>query len=162
MSREMDALIALKTYLPAMMDTTPYAALTQEQVVIKYPDVDNMPFPTMLYIVPDIENREWVSMNTLGITLNIKIYLIVKQMKMETLINASFEYFAALDNAINHDPTLGGSIAEAFISGTDFYPAIESLTTAAGMEISATLKFERNVLAPGEYPPAPDLVPLGE
>ena len=54
MSKEFEALVALRDYLRAYLDPAPQPALADGQVVVEYPDVDSMPYATMVYIVPEI------------------------------------------------------------------------------------------------------------
>jgi len=52
MSKEYEALTKLRDYLRAYLDPAPQPALADGQIVVEYPDVDSMPYATMVYIVP--------------------------------------------------------------------------------------------------------------
>ena len=167
MSREWDALSALKTYLSATIDAAPQPALAAGQIVIAYPDDDRMQYGTMLFIVP--ENGTWEVLTTESLleTVSVRVYIVVKPQaaytSMDLLVKAVFDYFAALSNAIVTDPTLGNEIDEARINSFDFYPAVEGVAKAAGLDISMTLQFERTelVLPGGDVYPGDDVVPVG-
>jgi hypothetical protein len=163
MSKEYTALTALKAYLPLHMDAAPATNLTAAQFVIDYPDGDNMAYPTMVYIVPENETLEMISFNTVEVTLYIKVYILLRSIPMATMIQNAYEYLAALINAINYDETLDGAIGESSVSGAEFYPAVVGLTKTAGIEISATLKYERpKIILPGDsILLGDDLLPIG-
>ena len=163
MSKQYLALTALKTFLPLHMDAAPCTNLTAAQFVIDYPDGDNLKYPTMVYIVPENETMEYVSINTVLVTMYVKIYILLRSIPMATMIQNAYEYYAALVNAIGYDETLDNSILEANITGAEFYPAVVGLTKTAGIEINAVLKYERQppLLPDGDVYPGDDVVPVG-
>lgn len=167
MSREWDALAALKTFLPAMIDAAPQPDLVAGQVVISYPDDDRMQYPTMLFIVPESGSWEVLTTESLLEQIAVRLYIVVKPQptltSMELMAKSCFDYFAALSNALVTDPTLGNEIDEARINSFDFYPAVEGIAKSVGLDISITLQFERNELVlpgSGTYPGS-DVYPVG-
>ena len=163
MSKEFEALVALRDYLRAYLDPAPQPALADGQVVVEYPDVDSMPYATMVYIVPEREDVEQSSMTMSQVTLAITMYVILKNQQMATMIQAAFDYLAAIQNAINKDRTLGGSLAECEINAAEFYPAIVGLTNSVGIEITGTITYERTTIYYPDDNMMPDegLVPIG-
>jgi len=163
MSKQYLALTALKTFLPLHMDAAPCTNLTAAQFVIDYPDQGNMRYATMVYIVPENENMEYSSLSTIRVSMNIKIYILLRSAPLATLMQNAYEYYAAMVNAVNYDETLGDSIAEAAISGAEFYPAVSGLTNTAGIEISATLNYDRlpTILPDSDVMPGEEVVPIG-
>ena len=166
MSKEYQALGALKNYLVAQMDAAPEPAIVAGQVLIDYPDSTKMPYPVTLYIVPDGGNLENLSTTELLENFNVKVYIIVKystaRKSMALLISACFDYFAALLNCLNQDSTLGGSFCDVQIGSYDFYPAVAGLTNAAGLEVNLTLQIERPPLTlPGDILPGEYVIPDG-
>ena len=146
MSKEYEALTKLRDYLRAYLDPAPQPALADGQVVVEYPDVDSMPYSTMLYIVPEREDVEQSSMTMSRVTLAITMYVILKNQQMATMIQAAFDYLAAVQNAINKDRTLGESLAECEINAAEFYPAIVGLTNSVGIEITGTITDRKSVV----------------
>ena len=163
MSKQYTALTALKNFLPLHMDAAPAINLTAAQFVIDYPDSDNLKYPTMVYIVPENETMEYESINTICVTMNVKIYILLRSIPMATMIQNAYEYYAALVNAISYDETLDGAILEANVTGAEFYPVVVGLTKTAGIEISAILKYERPpIVLPGDdVLPDVELLPIG-
>ena len=78
MSKEYEALTKLRDYLRAYLDPAPQPALADGQIVVEYPDVDSMPYATMVYIVPEREDVEQSSMTMSRVTLAITMYVILK------------------------------------------------------------------------------------
>ena len=163
MSKQYDALTALQTYLPAHMDAAPLADLIAAQFVIDFPNADNMKYATMVYIVPENESMEYSSLSTIRVSMNIKIYILLRSAPLATLMRNAYEYYAALVNAVNYDETLGDSFVEAAISGAEFYPAVAGLTNTAGIEVSATLAYDRlpTILPDSDVLPGEGVVPIG-
>jgi len=141
MSKEYDALTALKTYLPSAMNPSPQQALSADQIAIEYPDVDRMPFDTMLFIVPDEEEFQYVTVNAMESSLDVKIYILLRKQVMAQMIPAAFDYLTALVSAVTDDETLGGAIQGAQVKSASFYPAIAGVSNAVGIEVSAMLNF---------------------
>lgn len=167
MSKEYDALTALRGFLAAQMAPYPQSDLVDAQVSIGYPDVDRMPYPVMLYIVPEGASFERLTTESLAETLNAKVYIVSKysaaHTTMSALIQASFDYFAAMVNAINTDPTCGGSFIESIVESFDYYPAVTGLTNASGIECNVSMLFERTPLnLPGDILPGIYVFPTGD
>jgi len=167
MSREWDALTAIKTYLTATMDATPEPALIAGQFEIGYPDEDGMKYGTMIYIGPEDGTWEPLTTQSLLETLSARVYIIIKPQARydgtEAMIRALYEYFAALANAVVTDPTMGDVFDEAKILNFDFYPAVSGISKSVGLDISMQLQFERESLifpGSGTYP-SEDLHPIG-
>lgn len=167
MSKEFIALSALRSYLATQIEATPYPAIVDGQVVIGYPDVDSMRYDTMFYIVPEGGSWEVLTTQSLEESLSVKLYMLAKPTAtlntMSKVIQALLEYFAALRNALNTDPTMGGSYDEAVVTSYDFYPAVEGLTDTVGLDISMELKFEVEslVLPESDIYPGEDVHPVG-
>lgn len=141
MSKEYDALTALKTYLSSAMDPSPQPALSADRIVVEYPDVDRMPFDTMLFIVPDEEAFQYATVNTVESSLSVTIYIVLRKQAVAQMIPAAFDYLTALVSAVTDDETLGGAIQGARIESASFYPAIAGVNNAVGIEVSASLDF---------------------
>ena len=97
------------------------------------------------------------------VTLAITMYVILKNQQVATMIQAAFDYLAAIQNAINKDRTLGGSLAECEINAAEFYPAIVGITNSVGIEITGTITYERATIYYPDDNMMPDegLVPIG-
>jgi len=143
MANPLTALEALQAHLIATMDTAPAAPLTAAQVLLEPPDTDLMPFSSMIYLIlekggsgPDTYGANLEQYQGIG-------YIIVKQSPTnpgtEATTQAAMDYFAAFSNAVITDPTLGGTVAKTTIDQWDFYPAVEGLTNASGIEINFTI-----------------------
>jgi len=166
-SKEYDALKALRDHLLLMMDAAPQANLATGQIVIDYPDTDVMKYPVMIFIVPDSGSWETLTTDSLLEQNVTTVYIVLQNSathrEMSTMIEAVFDYFAALGSAIAHDPTLGSKIEDTKINSFTFYPAISNLTKSVGLEVNLTLQFERaGMLLPNDaLYPSDTLLPVG-
>ena len=167
MSKEYEALTALKNYLVSYMDAAPQTNLTANQIVVDYPDADTMKYPTMVFIVPESGSWENLTLNTISENLQVTIYIVLQNSpthrEMVDMIEAVFDYFAAFVNAINHDATLNNGVDDTKINGFTFYPAISALTKSVGLEVNIALQFERQqLITPSEtLYPSDTLIPIG-
>lgn len=146
MANPFTALEALKTHLLNLMDPTPEPRPTASQIVLEPPDVDRMKYPVMIYLVLKTGATDVQTYQSEMDTFRGSAYIIVKASPahpgMEALISAALDYMASFRNAIVTDRTLGGAVLQADIAQWDFYPAVEGLTNAAGIEIDFSLLLE--------------------
>ena len=167
MSREWDALQALKTSIANRFDATPQTGLTSAQVVIGYPDVDRLPYPAMIYLVPDLGEMQRLTTESLLESVRVTAYVIHKHTSannsMELLLQAVLDYYAALVNAINYDTTCDGELDDTFIHSFDIYPAVTGMTNTAGVEVQLEMQFERPpiVLPEDDLYPGDGVLPVG-
>lgn len=148
MSLEWDALQAVAGYWQSKIIPESEAALTADQVCVDYPDVDKMPHPVMLYLIPENGTAEPETTQSDLETLNMTAYLLCKfdssHKTMPALIEEAFEYYGALAGAMLDDPTVGRAVMECRIESFEFYPAITGLANSVGIEIKLNAKFERS------------------
>ena len=158
MSKEFEALVALRDYLRAYLDPAPQPALADGQIVLAYdlyPDIDAMPHPVMLYIFLEQTRIEQSSLNMSQITEEITIYLLAKNKPISELFQAVHDYCAAVQNAINKDRTLNGSLAECEISEINYANELLGVSRAFGAEMRLALKYERTTI----YYPDDNMMP---
>lgn len=143
MANPFTALEALRTHLLNLMDPTPEPRPVASQILLEPPDVDRMKHTAMIYLVLNQGSAEVATYQSETDTYRGSAFIIVKSSpthtSMEALTQAVLEYMAAFRNAIVTDPTLGGAVLRAEIGQWDFYPAVEGLTNAAGIEIDFSL-----------------------
>lgn len=143
MANPFTALEAMKAHLLNLMDPTPEPRPEASQILLEPPDVDRMKHTAMIYLVLKTGTADVQTYQSETDTYRGSAYIIVKasssHSSMEALIQATLEYMAAFRNAIVTDPTLGGAVLRAEIGQWDFYPAVEGLTNAAGIEVDFSL-----------------------
>lgn len=159
MSKEYSALTALKNYFGSQVDPSPETKLSTAQILIDYPDVDKMPYPEMLYIIPESGALNQLALLDEDETMQVTAYLLAKYSSthktMVALIEAIFDHFAGVARSMITDPTVGGAFLESHLDSWEFYPAITGLTNSVGIEIKISVRFERV----GDILPADDLLP---
>ena len=147
MSLEWDALQALASYWTGIAPESE-TALAAGQILVDYPDVDKMPYPVMLYLIPENGANEPLTVQSDLETLSMTAYLLCKfdasHKSMSDLIEEAFDYYASLATLMLVDPTAGGAFMESRIESFEFYPAITGLANSVGIEIKLNAKFERS------------------
>ena len=117
--------------------------ITEHNVSIDFPDIDNMRKDTMFYIEPDYENLEPFSMSSDLATMTATLFIITKGAKHETLIRRVFGYFTALYSLFGNNRSLDGFIESVRITDMDYYPAVTAGTTMTAIETSIELQWSK-------------------
>ena len=121
-------------------DLTP---LDEKAVTVDFPDVDNMRKDTCLYIQPDWENFEQMSLSCDQATLNLTVTILTKGAKSEVLIKRVFGYFTALCSLIHSDRSLDGYVDHTEVTDMDYYPAVTASKTMTAIEATVRVMWDR-------------------
>lgn len=117
--------------------------LSENSVLIDFPDVDNMRKDTVIYIQPDYENFEALSLHADQATLNLTITILTKGARSDVLIKRVFGYFTALCSLIHQDRSINGFVDRAEVTDMDYYPAVTASKTVVGIETTLRLIWDR-------------------
>ena len=152
MKTEMMIMEAFKDFiinrLPEHFDTVEngkelLTPLSDASVLIDFPDVDNMRKDTVIYIQPDYENFEALSLYADQATLNLTLTILTKGARSDTLIKRVFGYFTALSALIHQDRSINGFVDHSEITDMDYYPAVTASKTVVGIEAVVRLIWDR-------------------
>ena len=117
--------------------------IDENNVVIDYPDPDNMRKSTMFFIQPETsEISDLTSIADLE-EMTITTYIICKRDKSETLIKKVFGYFTSLFALVRDNTTLDGFVDFTKITTMEFYPAVDASKTVAAIEVTSLIQFEK-------------------
>lgn len=141
MTKEQQALAGLRNYLATHMSVVP--PLVDGQVIVGYPDIDRLPYPTMLYLYIDSGSLVQDSTSSSLETVRVKGYVLAKGAALTSLIDTVFGWYEAAVIAITSDTSAGGSALQTRITEFDFYPALDGLANSAGLEITLEALIER-------------------
>ncbi len=119
-------------------------AISQDQVLIDFPDVDRMRSHTMCYIQPDYEHLEQLSMGSDQATMQVTLFILCKGASHEKLIRRVFSYYTACYLLLTHNRTLDGFIDFTQITDMDYYPAVTASATMTAIEVSIELQWSKN------------------
>lgn len=156
MKTEIEVLKQLKTFIstelnsyidnPHDIDPTDVDVIdiTGDNVVLDYPDTDNMKCATMFYIVPDVANFENLTMSSDLTNLDVTVFILTKKDKQENLISKIFAYFSALYKCIKADTSINSYVDNTDIMTMEFFPAVEGNKTIVGVEIHIRMQFTKD------------------
>ena len=117
--------------------------ISEANVVIDFPDIDNMPKNTMFYIQPDYEEVEDLSMITDFSNMRLLIYIICKGAKSATLIKKVFGYYTALFMLVRNNQTLDGMVDFTKIGSMDYYPSVTASSVMSAIEVGAEVQWAK-------------------
>jgi hypothetical protein len=156
MKTELEVLQQLQTFISTNLNTyitNPHDLdeedldipdITISNVVIDYPDTDNMKCETMFYIVPDIENFNNLTMSSDLAELDATIFILTKKDKQENLISKIFAYFSAFYQCIKADSSINSYVDNTNLSTMEFFPAVEGNKSIVGIEVHLQMQFTKD------------------
>lgn len=147
MRNELTILNALKTvvqtqlsdYLPNTLDS-----IGERNVAIDFPETDQMPMKTMLYIQPNWANYENLSTESDLSVFGITVFIVCKKDTQENLTRKIYGYFNALYELLRTNITLDGEVDFVSITDADFYPAVEGNRNIQAIEVSITVTYTKD------------------
>lgn len=119
------------------------APLDDKAVAVDFPDVDNMRKDTCVYIQPDWENFEMMSLSADQATLNLTVTILTKGAANHVLIKRVFGYFTALCSMIHSDRSLDGFVDHTEVTDMDYYPAVTASKAMTAIEATVRIMWDR-------------------
>ena len=129
----------LNTYLDENLDP-----IGDRNVVIEFPDTDQMPMKTMLYIQPNWANYETLTTESDDSTFNIAVFVICKKDSHENLTRKVYGYYNALYRLLKTNMTLDCEVDFCSIDDADFYPAVEGNRNIQAIEVSVSVRYTKD------------------
>jgi len=147
MKNELTILNQLKTVIQARLsdyleDGLP--AITEKNVLIEFPEVDQMPMSTMLYLQPNWADYESLSTESDSSTFNVAVFIICKRDRQESLTRKVYGYFNALYALLRSNTSLDGHVDFSEIDNADFYPAVEGNRNVQAVEASVSIRYTKD------------------
>lgn len=147
MTNEMTVLNGLKTviindvnqYLPQA-----FRHLDEHNVVIEFPDPDNMPSDVAVFIQGNSASYEPLATTNDDSVFTVSVFVMCKRDTAANLTEKMYGYFNAVYEALRRSMSLGGIVSFAAIEGAEFYPAIEENKNVQGAEISCALRYTKD------------------
>lgn len=146
MTDEMDVMEAVRkavmTRLASFMDEP--VELDGRTVLIDFPDPDRMARDSVMWITPDWENIEELSVASDVSTLHISVFIICKGAPSTVLVERVFAMWTGFYRMMRADPTLSGAVAYSRVTDMDYYPALTAGRTHVGIEANVELQWARD------------------
>lgn len=115
----------LNSYLLTDEEYGTYAEqITDDNVVIDYPEVENMRKKSMFYITPQEGQLDTLTTCSDEELMTIDVCIMCKRDKNESLVRRVFAYYTALYKMLKNNSTLDGYITFLNVINFDFYPAV--------------------------------------
>lgn len=148
MKTEMQVLERLAELIPEglkehLTDEKVKSDLSALNVRIDFPDTDNMRKDNMLYIVPEYENIEELTVSSDTAEFEVKVYMLSKRGTSAELVRRVFDIYTAFYLFMRRDPTLNGFIDYSRITDMDYYPAVTASGTITAIEATLTLTWAK-------------------
>jgi len=130
---------SVNNYLPE-----DFTGITEKQVLIDFPSVDQMPAGTMIYLQPNYAEYEALATTNDRSVFNISVFLLCKRDQRMNLTLKMYGYFNALFECIRRSMDLGGVVDFTHIDNVEFYPAVEANKNVMGAELSVACEYTKD------------------
>ena len=145
MVTEMDVLERLRTVIVEGLSSE-FEDFGDDSAVIDFPDTDNMRRNLMVYIQPDYEALEDLSVGTDLARMNASVFILAKGAPNAELIRIVFRAYTAIYLKLRGDPTLKGFISETRITDMDYYPAVAASRTVVAIEAQTEMQWAKGFM----------------
>lgn len=132
----------LDDHIEAQGSMTP-ESIDSNNIEIDFPDPDNMKRNSMLYIQPDNETLETLSMSSDLATMNASVFILCKGSRNAALICKVFGYHSALYRMLRGNQTLSGYIEGVMITDMDYYPQVTASKTVTAIEVHLQMQWAK-------------------
>ena len=147
MINELDVITGLSdTIKNTVNDYLPedFSGITEKQVLIDFPSVDQMPAGVMVYIQPNYAEYETLATTNDRSIFNVSVFLLCKRDQKRNLTLKMYGYFNALFECIRRSMSLGGVVDFTHIDNVEFYPAVEANRNVMGAELSVACEYTKD------------------
>lgn len=131
----------LNAYLPQSIEQ-----IGEKNVVIDFPDIDQMPMKNMFYIVPNWANYNALTTESDDATFNIAVFIVCRKDKPENLTVKVHLYFDALQNLIHSNMTLDGEVDFSIVEDVDFYYGVDGTRNVQAAEASVSIHYTKDYI----------------
>ena len=145
MVTEMDVLERLREKIVEGLSRE-FDGFRDDSAIIDFPDTDSMRRNLMVYIQPDYEALEDLSVGTDLARMNASVFILAKGAPNAELIKTVFRAYTSLYLMLRGDPTLGGFISETRITDMDYYPAVTASRTVVAIEAQTEMQWAKGFM----------------
>lgn len=121
-----------------------YPVISDKQVVIDFPNVDKMPYSTMIYVQPSYSEYKGLTTNSDQADFRVSVFILVKKDTKNNLTLKRFAYYNALYNLLRRNTTLDAYVDRTYFNDTTFYPAVDANENVQGSESSLSVIFTKD------------------
>ena len=144
MKNELSVLLALQDVIAKKLnDFLPqdFASISDKNVLIDFPNVDQMPMKNMFYIQPDYAEFEALTTSSDVSSFRVSVFILSKKDTKANLTILNYGYYNALCELLRSNMTLDGTVDFTDINDVTFYPAVEANPNVRGAELSLEIRY---------------------
>jgi hypothetical protein len=132
----------LNSYIETQGNIAP-ESIDASNIEIDFPDPDSMRKNSMLYIQPDNESLEALSMSSDIATMNASVFILCKGARSSALIHKVFGYYSALYRMLRSNQTLSGYIEGLMVTDMDYFPQVSASRTMTAIEVHLQMQWSK-------------------
>ncbi len=147
MKNELSVLLALQDVIAKNLnDFLPqdFASISEKNVLIDFPNVDQMPMKNMFYIQPDYAEFEALTTSSDVSSFRVSVFILSKKETKANLTILNYGYYNALCELLRSNMTLDGTVDFTDINDVTFYPAVEANLNVRGAELSLEIRYTKD------------------
>ena len=147
MKNELSVLLALQDVIAKKLnDFLPqdFASISNKNVLIDFPNVDQMPMKNMFYIQPDYAEFEVLTTSSDVSSFRVSVFILSKKDTKANLTILNYGYYNALCELLRSNMTLDGAVDFTDINDVTFYPAVEANPNVRGAELSLEIRYTKD------------------
>ena len=147
MKNELSVLLALQDVIAKKLnDFLPqdFASISNKNVLIDFPNVDQMPMKIMFYIQPDYAEFEVLTTSSDVSSFRVSVFILSKKDTKANLTILNYGYYNALCELLRSNMTLDGAVDFTDINDVTFYPAVEANPNVRGAELSLKIRYTKD------------------
>lgn len=147
MKNELSVLLALQDVIAKKLnDFLPqdFASISGKNVLIDFPNVDQMPMKNMFYIQPDYAEFEALTTSSDVSSFRVSVFILSKKDTKANLTILNYGYYNALCELLRSNMTLDGTVDFTDINDVTFYPAVEANPNVRGAELSLEIRYTKD------------------
>lgn len=147
MKNELSVLLALQDVIAKKLnDFLPqdFASISNKNVLIDFPNVDQMPMKNMFYIQPDYAEFEVLTTSSDVSSFRVSVFILSKKDTKANLTILNYGYYNALCELLRSNMTLDGTVDFTDINDVTFYPAVEANPNVRGAELSLEIRYTKD------------------
>ncbi len=147
MKNELIILNALKVVIQSQLNNYLSPGIEQigvRNVVIDFPEIDQMPMKSMFYITPNWADYEALTTNSDVSTFNIAVFIVCRKDKQENLTIKIHSYLNALHELIRENTTLDDEVDFSSLDNADFYYGVDGTKNVQAIEASLSIHYTKD------------------
>ena len=125
-------------------DGLPLEELSDKQILIDSPDVDNMVGKTTIYFEHDNGNLQEDTLLSDTFEMSFIVTILSTRDMQRNLQEKVWGYYSAFYVMARLDQTFGGAVDYSIISNWEFYPLVTAEVGTAGIQFTLSVTFQKD------------------